>query len=50
MPGEVAVGAGVRGVAGCGGVGEELLAAEVVARECDVGVGGSSGTRVGMLG
>jgi hypothetical protein len=46
VPGGVAVGAGVRGVAGCDGVSEELIAAEVVARErVAAGVGGGSGAR-----
>ena len=56
MPGGVAVGAGVRGVAGCGGADEELGAVGVEAGErgaagvagARVGVG--SGTEVGTLG
>ncbi|RLN13108.1 hypothetical protein C2845_PM09G13320 [Panicum miliaceum] len=53
VPGGVAGGAGVRGVAGCGGIGEEVIAVEVVAREraaaeiAGAGVGGDSGTRCG---
>ena len=55
MPGVVPVGAGVRGVAGCGGAGEELIAAEVLAGErgavgvAGAGVGGGSGTGVDAL-
>jgi hypothetical protein len=48
MPGGVAGGAGVRGVAGGSGVGEELVAAGVVAGEHGTRVGGGSGTRVGV--
>jgi hypothetical protein len=33
VPGRVAVDAGVRGVTGCGGGGEDLIAAEVMAGE-----------------
>ena len=56
MPGGVAVGAGVRGVAGCGGAAEELGAARVAAEERGAAgvsgarVGGGSGTGVGTLG
>jgi hypothetical protein len=56
VPGGVAGGAGVRGVAGGSGVGEELVAAGVVAEErgaagvASTGIGGGSGTRVGTLG
>ena len=50
MPGEVAVDAGVRGVAGCGGGGEELVAPEVVAGERGGEVSGGSKTGVGTLG
>jgi hypothetical protein len=52
--GGVASGAGVRGVAGCGGAGEGLDAAEVVVGErgaaggVDAGVDGDLGTGVGM--
>ena len=55
MTGVVPVGAGVRGVAGCGGAGEELIAAEVLAGErgavgvADAGVGGGSETGVDAL-
>ena len=56
MPGGVAVGAGVRGVAGCGGANEEPITAGVVAGErgaagvAGAEVGGGSGTGVGTLG
>jgi hypothetical protein len=46
----VAVDAGVHGVASCGGGGEDLIAAEVVAGERGAEVGGGSGTGVDMLG
>jgi hypothetical protein len=49
VPGGVAVDAGVRGVTGCGGGGEDLVAAEVMAGECGAEVGGGSGTGVDML-
>ena len=55
MPGEVPVGAGVRGGASCGGASEELIAVEVLAGERDAvgvagaGVGGGSGTGVDAL-
>ena len=45
MPEEVPVGAGVRGGASCGGAGEELIAAEVLAGER--GVVGVAGAGVG---
>jgi hypothetical protein len=50
MPGGVAVDAGVHGVASCGGGGggEDLIAAEVVARERGAEVGGGSETGVDM--
>jgi hypothetical protein len=56
MPGGVAGGAGVREIAGGSGVGEELVAARVMAGErgaarvAGAGVGGGSGTGVGTLG
>ena len=56
MPGGVAIGAGVRGVAGCGGATEEFGAAGVAAEERGAAgvsgarVGGGSGTGVGTLG
>jgi hypothetical protein len=50
VPGGVAVDAGVHGVADCGGGGEDLVAAEVVAGERGAEVGGSPGTGVDMLG
>jgi hypothetical protein len=50
VPGGVAVDAGVHGVTGCGGGGEDLVAAEVVAGERGAEVGGGSGTGVDMLG
>ena len=56
MPGGVAIGAGVRGVASCGGAAKDLGAAGVVAEErgaasvAGAGVGGDSGTGVGTLG
>ena len=49
MPGGVAIGTGVRGVTGCGGAGEELIAVGVAAGERGA-AGGGSGTRVGTLG
>jgi hypothetical protein len=49
VPGGVGTDAGVNGVAGCGGGGEDLVAVEVVAGECDAEVGGGSGTGVDML-
>ena len=55
MLGEVPVSARVRGVTGCGGAGEELIAVEVLAGErgaigvAGAGVGGGSGTRVDAL-
>jgi hypothetical protein len=50
VPGGVAVAAGVHGVTGCGGGGEDLVAAEVVAGERGTEVGRGSGTGVDMLG
>jgi hypothetical protein len=50
VPGGVAVDAGVHGVTGYGGGGEDLVAAEVVAGERGGEVSGGSGTGVGMLG
>jgi hypothetical protein len=49
VSGGVAVDAGVHGVAGCGGGGEDLIADEVVAGERGVEVDGCSGTGVDML-
>ena len=55
MPREVPVGAGVRGGAGYGGAGKELIAAEVLGGEhgairvAGIGVGGGSGTGVDVL-
>jgi hypothetical protein len=49
VPGGVAVDAGVHGVADCGGGGEDLIAAEVVAGERGAEVGGGSGTGVDIL-
>jgi hypothetical protein len=45
----VVVDAGVHGVTGCGGGGEDLVAAEVVAGERGAEVGGGSRTGVDML-
>jgi hypothetical protein len=50
MPGGLAVAAGVHGDTGCGGGGEDIVAAEVVAEQCSVEVGGGSVTGVDMLG
>jgi hypothetical protein len=50
VPGGVAVDARVPGVTDCGGGGKDFIAAEVVAGERDVEVGGGSGTGVDMLG
>jgi hypothetical protein len=50
VPGGVAVDTGVHGVADCGGGGEDLVAAEVVAKERGTEVGGGSSTGVDMLG
>jgi hypothetical protein len=50
VPGGVAVDAGVHEVTSCGGGGEDLIAAEVMAGERGAEVGGGSGTGVGMLG
>jgi hypothetical protein len=49
VPGGVAVGAGVHGVTGCGGGDEDLIAAEVMARERGAEVSRGSGTGVDML-
>jgi hypothetical protein len=46
----VAVAAGVHRGTGCGGGGEDIVAAEVVARQRSVEVGGGSGIEVDMLG
>jgi hypothetical protein len=50
MPGEVTVDAGVHGATGCGGGGEDLVAAEVIAGERGAEVGRVSRTGVDMLG
>jgi hypothetical protein len=50
VPGGVVVDAGVHGVTGCGGGGEDLIAAEVMAGERGAEAGGGSGTGVDMLG
>jgi hypothetical protein len=50
VPGGVAVAAGVHGVTGCGGGGDDLVAAEVMAGERGAEVGRGSGTGVDMLG
>jgi hypothetical protein len=50
VPEGVAVATGVHGVTSCGGGGEDLVAAEVVAGEHGAEVGEGSGTRVDMLG
>jgi hypothetical protein len=50
VPGGVAVAVGVHGGTGCGGGGEDIVAAEVVAGQRSAEVGGSSGTGVDMLG
>jgi hypothetical protein len=50
VPGGVAVTAGVHGVTDCGGGGEDLIAAVVMAGERGLEVGGGSGTGVDMLG
>jgi hypothetical protein len=50
MPGGVTVAIGVHGVTGCGGGGEDLIAAEVMAGERGAEVGRGSGTGVDMLG
>jgi hypothetical protein len=49
VPGGVTIDAAVHGVTSCGGGGEDLVAAEVMAGERDAEVGGGSGTRVDML-
>jgi hypothetical protein len=56
VPGGVVVGVGVRGVAGGGGIGEELVVAKVgvgergAASAANAGVDGDSGNEVDMLG
>jgi hypothetical protein len=50
MPGGVADAAGVHGGTGCGGGGEDIVAAEVVAGQRSAEIGGDSGTGVDMLG
>jgi hypothetical protein len=50
VPRGVAITAGVHGVTSCGGGGEDLVAAEVVAGERGAEVGRGSGTGVDMLG
>jgi hypothetical protein len=50
VPGGVAVAAGVHGGSDCGGGGEDLVAAEVVAGQRSAEVGGGSGTGVDMPG
>jgi hypothetical protein len=49
VPGGVAVDAGVHGITGCGGGGEDLIAAEVMAGEHGAEVGGGLGTGIDML-
>jgi hypothetical protein len=46
----VALAAGVHGGTSCGGGGEDIIAAEVVAGQRSAEVGGDSGTGVDMLG
>jgi hypothetical protein len=50
VPGGLAVAVGVHGVTGCGGGGEDIVAAEVVAGELGAKVSGGLGTGVDMLG
>jgi hypothetical protein len=50
VPGGVAVAAGVHGGTGCGGGGEDIIAAEVVAGQRSAEVSGGSGTGVDVLG
>jgi hypothetical protein len=50
VPGGVVDAAGVHGGAGYGGGGEDIVAAEVMARQHSAEVGGGSGTGVDMLG
>jgi hypothetical protein len=50
VPGGVAVTAGVHGGTGCGGGGEDIVAAEVVAGQHSTEVSGGSRTGVDMLG
>jgi hypothetical protein len=48
--GGVAIATGVHGGTSCGGGGEDIVAAEVVAGQCSAEVGGGLGTGVDMLG
>jgi hypothetical protein len=50
VPGGVATAAGVHGGTGCGGGGEDIVTAEVVAGQRSAEVDGGSGTGVDMLG
>jgi hypothetical protein len=50
VPGGVAIAVGVHGVTGCGGGGEDLVVAEVMAGEHGTEVGRGSGIGVDMLG
>jgi hypothetical protein len=50
VPGGVADAAGVHGGTGCGGGGEDIIAAEVMAGQRSAEVDGDSGTGVDMLG
>jgi hypothetical protein len=50
VPGGVADTARVHGGTGCGGGGEDIIVAEVVAGQRSAEVGGDSGTGVDMLG
>jgi hypothetical protein len=50
VPGGVTVAVGVHGGTDCGGGGEDIVAAEVVAGQRSAEVGGGSGTGVDMLG
>jgi hypothetical protein len=50
VPGGVTDAAGVHGGTGCGGGGEDIVVAEVVAGQRSAEVGGDSGTGVDMLG
>jgi hypothetical protein len=50
VPGGVAVAAGVHGGTGCGGGGEDIVAAVVVAGQRSAEVNGGLGTGVDMLG
>jgi hypothetical protein len=49
VPGGVAVVVGVHGGTNCGGGGEDLIAAEVMAGQRSAEVGGGSGSGVDML-